>query len=84
MGKNENQEKPDAVTSENLKFYIFIATTAIGVTLYVHQTFATNKRVGMIEDDLHNHLKVSCLTALQIKVDPALLKDICQLQFNKR
>lgn len=83
MGKNDNQEKPEAVTPDTLKFYIFIATTAIGVALYVHQTFATNKRVGMIEEDLHNHLKVSCLTAMQIKVDPELLKDICQLQYRK-
>lgn len=64
---------------ESMKAYIFIATTAIGLTLYVHQTFATNARVDRIEKEQSNQQKISCLMAVKLNVDKNDLKDICQL-----
>lgn len=65
--------------AESMKTYIFIATTAIGLTLYVHQTFATNARVDRIEKEQTNQQKISCLMALKLNVDKNDIKDICQL-----
>ena len=78
MDKNEVVEKGES-TFEQLKTYIFIATTAIGLTLYVHQTFATNSRVDKIASDQSNQQKISCLMAYKMGVKEEDLKDICQL-----
>lgn len=72
-------EKTTEKPSESIKTYIFIATTAIGLTLYVHQTFATNVRVDRLEKEQVNQQKISCLMAIKLKVNPDDIKDICQL-----
>lgn len=64
----------------NIKAYIFIATTAVGLTLYVHQTFATNQRVEKIEVEQTRQSKVSCLIALKLGVEKKEVETICDLK----
>lgn len=73
---------------ESLKGYIFIATTAVGITLYVHQTFATNvkvdkisSRVAQVEQNQNKQNRISCLIAYKLKVAESDLRDICNLNF---
>lgn len=70
----------------SLKAYIFIATTAIGSILYLHQTFATNNkltltniRVKNIEADQDKHGKILCLMALKQGVNENDLRNFCDL-----
>lgn len=65
--------------SEQVKTFIFIATTAIGLTLYVHSTFATNVRVDKIQKEQSIQQKISCLMAYKMGVKEEDLKDICNL-----
>lgn len=74
--------------TESLKGYIFIATTAVGITLYVHQTFATNvkvekisTRVLKVESNQDKQNRISCLIAFKLKVSESDLRDICDLNF---
>lgn len=88
MGKEnvsefEENEKRSKSFYENTKTFIFIATTAIGVTLYVHTVFATNSRVDKIEKSQITNGKVNCLIALKIKVDKDDLKDFCDLRIHR-
>lgn len=78
MVKSEKVEDQSKI-SEAVKTYIFIGTTAIGLTLYVHQTFATNHRVDKIAEKQNNQEKISCLMALEVGVKKEAIKDICQL-----
>lgn len=81
MVKPDTAESNEAkkVISETFKTYISIATTAIVLTLYVHQTFATNHRVDEIANKLSKQERISCLTALEVGVKKEAIKDICQL-----
>lgn len=70
----------------SLKTYIFIATTAVGVTLYVHNTFATNeslaktnKKVVEIEGGQQKNSKILCLMALEQGVKRQKLEKYCDL-----
>jgi hypothetical protein len=65
--------------SEQLKTFIFIGTTAIGLTMYVHTTFATNSRVDKIQKEQSVQQKISCLMAYKMGVKESDLKDICNL-----
>lgn len=76
-----DKEKVEEVKyiSEQVKTYIFIGTTAIGLTLYVHTTFATNNRVDKIQREQTVQQKISCLMAYKMGVKEEDLKDICNL-----
>lgn len=68
-----------SISTDSIKSFIFIATTAVGVTLYVHQTFATNIRVDRIEKQSGHNNKVNCLIALKLNIEQSKLEKICNL-----
>lgn len=79
MQKDEESEKRTRNFFENTKTFIFIATTSIGVTMYVHTVFATNSRVDRIEGKQSSQHKIQCLIAIKLGVDEVTLKDMCDL-----
>jgi len=69
----------DQIKIDNLKNLAWIIGTVVILTLYVHQTFATNKRVDKIEERITKQEKIQCLTAIKVGVEEQDLRQICQL-----
>ena len=70
----------------DLKAYVFIATTAIGIVIYLGKTYATVERfdrlkreVNELESKVDRSLKANCLTALHVGVSKKDLIKICNL-----
>ena len=68
----------------DLKAYVFIATTAIGVVIYLGRTYANvemvkkiDLRVDRLEEKVTKSLKADCLTAIKVGVKKTELLEIC-------
>ncbi|MDD0853007.1 hypothetical protein HBN50_07860 [Halobacteriovorax sp. GB3] len=76
--------------TQSLKDYIFIATTAIGVVLYMHRTFATQEalnqaRLLIKQQDVQIKFqnKVQCLIARRLEVEESKLDKICDFTLDR-
>ena len=76
---SEEKKENSKTRESSLKTYIFIATTAAGLALYVHQTFATNLRVDSLESKQIRNSKVNCLIAVRVGVEKKELREMCDL-----
>lgn len=62
-------------SKEKLEFLILIGATCVGVVIYLHDTFASTKRVESIENQIERIQKVVCAIAIDQNVSDA--KKIC-------
>jgi hypothetical protein len=65
-----------AKLKDNLEFILLIGATSVGAVIYLHDTFASTKRVESLEHQIENVQNVVCAIAIEQKVSD--VKEICR------
>lgn len=57
------------ITKDDIKFYIYIAVTIAGATMYFNSAYATKAELLQVQSDATFSKKVLCLIAYRLKDD---------------
>lgn len=78
-----NSERREERNLNRLKIAAMVVMVSISGTLYVHSTFAYNRRVDVLETRVTNQEKLQCLMAIKMKVDETALREMCYLYLGR-
>ena len=71
MDEVEAVKEYEKVRISDLKFYIYVATTAAGLFFYLSSTFATVTSVKSLEKEVVGNKEVLCKIAIAVKANVA-------------